>query len=100
MDRTKILIATATDSGATLAERHDAFGEIVRLYQDLAVCLARGLLCDPHLAEEAAQRAFISAWRQLERLRESAAFPAWLKRIVATECNRLTRGGRPRAATL
>jgi len=52
------------------------------------------------LAEEAAQRAFISAWQRLEQLRTPEAFPGWFRRIVLTECNRLTRGKHLRSTSL
>jgi RNA polymerase sigma-70 factor (ECF subfamily) len=85
----------ATDPDAPLAQQHDAFGDLVRAYQDLAFGYARAALGDVDLAEEAAQRAFITAWHKLRQLREPEAFAGWLRRIVATECNRLTRGKRP-----
>jgi RNA polymerase sigma factor (sigma-70 family) len=98
--RTSTLVASASDPNATLTEQHDAFGELVNLYQDMAVGFARAVLGDTHLAEEAAQRAFITAWHKLDQLREPDAFAGWLKRILVTECNRLTRGKRLRATSL
>ena len=52
------------------------------------------------LAEDAAQEAFISAWQKLSQLRQPEAFPGWFRRIVLTECNRLTRGKRLRTISL
>jgi RNA polymerase sigma factor (sigma-70 family) len=89
--RTGALVETATDPLATLAEQHDAFGEIVKLYQDMAYGCAQALLGDPYLAEDAAQQAFITAWHRLGSLRVPDAFPGWFKRIVFTECHRLRR---------
>ena len=43
------------------------------------------------LAQDTAQEAFVIAWQKLAQLREPAAFPGWFKRIVLTQCNRLTR---------
>jgi RNA polymerase sigma-70 factor (ECF subfamily) len=99
-NRTPILVALASDADATLAQQHDAFGELVHLYQDLAFGFARAVLGDSDLAEEAAQRAFVAAWHKLGQLREPRAFARWLKRIVATECSRLTRRKRLRATSL
>jgi RNA polymerase sigma-70 factor (ECF subfamily) len=99
-NRTSTLVALASDADATLEQQHDAFGELVHLYQDLAFGFARAVLGDSDLAEEAAQRAFVAAWHKLGQLREPKAFAAWLKRIVATECNRLTRRKRLRATSL
>lgn len=91
---TRALIAQATDQQAAPAIRHEAFGELVIRFQDLAYGCAWVVLRDYALAEEAAQEAFITAWRQLDGLREPEAFPGWFRRIVLTVCNRMTRGKR------
>jgi len=98
--RTRALVLKATDSDATLAEQHEAFGELVRLFQDMAYACAYAVLGDFCLAEDAAQEAFIAAWQKLDQLRQPEAFPGWFRRIVLTECNRLTRGKRLRATPL
>jgi RNA polymerase sigma factor (sigma-70 family) len=86
------LIDRATAMRAARAEKSEAFGEIVRRFQDMAFGCAYAVLGDFYLAEDAAQEAFLAAWRNLDQLREPKAFPGWLKRIVLTQCNRLTRG--------
>lgn len=68
-----------------------AFNAIVRQYQDMAVGYAYSHLSDFHLAEDAAQEAFIGAYLNLSKLRQSAAFPGWFRRVILTHCNRLTR---------
>jgi len=73
------------------AARLDAFGELVRRFQDMAYGYAYVLLGDFHLAEDAAQDAFVTAYGRLDQLREAAAFPGWLRRIVRTACRRFTR---------
>jgi RNA polymerase sigma factor (sigma-70 family) len=75
-----------------------AFDAVVRRFQDMAVGYAYSILGDFPLAEDAAQEAFIQAYLNLKALREAQAFPAWLRRIVLTQCNRLTR--RKRLATV
>ena len=87
-------VVKALDANAPLAERHEAFGEIVSSFQDMAYACAYAVLGDFHLAEDAAQEAFVTAWQKLDQLREPDAFPGWFRRIVLTECNRLTRGKR------
>ena len=69
-----------------------AYGEIIRRFQDMAYGYAYSMLGDFHLAEDAAQEAFIQAYRDLSKLREPAAFPGWFRRIVLKHCDRLTRG--------
>jgi len=92
VNEARALVIKATDSNATLAEKHEAFGGLVRSFQDMAYACAYAVLGDFHLAEDAAQEAFISAWQKLSQLRQPEAFPGWFRRVVLTECNRLTRG--------
>jgi DNA-directed RNA polymerase specialized sigma24 family protein len=76
----------------------DAFAELVRAYQDLAVAYATSILGDYQLAEDVAQESFVEAYRALTALREPAAFGAWFRRIVFKHCDRLTRRKRPHGA--
>ena len=69
----------------------DAFGEIVTRFQDMACGCAYAVLGDFHLAQDAAQEAFLEAYRSLTSLDEPNAFPGWFRRIVLRRCNRLTR---------
>lgn len=94
VEDTRLLIKRVVDPDCARAERHGAFGELVSRYQDMAFACAYSVLGDFYLAEDAAQEAFITAWLKLGQLREPAAFAAWLRRIVLTECNRMTRGKR------
>ncbi len=69
----------------------DAFGELVRRFQDMAYGYAYSLLGDFHWAQDAAQEAFIEAYHQLPRLHDPEAFPGWFRRIVFKQCDRITR---------
>ncbi len=69
----------------------EAFGAIVQCFQDMAVGYAYAILGDFHLAEDAAQEAFLQAFRDLPTLHEPRAFAAWFRRIVFKHCDRLTR---------
>ena len=84
------------DSLVTAAQAGDreAYSQIVLRFENMAYGYAYSLLGDFHLAEDAAQEAFIEAFRSLPKLREPAAFPGWFHRIVRYQCNRLTRGKR------
>ncbi len=61
---TLILLIQATDSNLT--ERHQAFGELVKRFQDMAYGYAYALLGDPATAQDAAQEAFITAYQHLQ----------------------------------
>jgi RNA polymerase sigma factor (sigma-70 family) len=63
-------------------------------FQDMAFACAYAVLGDAYLAEDTAQEAFVVAWQKLSQLRDPAAFPGWFKRIVLSQCNRLTRASR------
>jgi RNA polymerase sigma-70 factor (ECF subfamily) len=77
------------------AERREAFGELIDRFQRAARAWAYSVLGDAQLVQDAAQDAFITAYEKLDQLREPAAFPAWLKRIVLTHCYRMTRRKSP-----
>lgn len=63
-----------------------AFAELVRRHADLAYRVALRMLRDPHAADDAAQEAFVRAWRSLDGFRSDARFTSWLYRIVVTSC--------------
>jgi RNA polymerase sigma factor (sigma-70 family) len=76
----------------------EAYGTVVRRFQAMACGYGYSVLGDFHLAQDAAQEAFVEAYRLLDSLREPAAFPGWFRRIVFKHCDRLTR--RKRVATV
>ena len=77
-----------------------AYAVLVRRFRDMACAYAYSLLGDFHLAEDAAQEAFVHAYRDLPTLSAPRAFPGWLKRIVFKHCDRLTCGKRLPLVTL
>lgn len=76
----------------------DAFGVLVRRFQDMAVGYGYSILRDFQLAEDAVQEAFLDAYRNLSNLREPMAFPGWFRRIVFKHCDRIIR--RPALASV
>ena len=68
-----------------------AFRDLVVRFQDMAVGYAFSLLGDYHLAEDAAQEAFLAAFRELPELRRPEAFVAWLRTVVFKQCDRIRR---------
>ena len=91
MKDVKNIVLRAVDPNSPSAARREAFGELVIRFQDMAFGCAFAVLGDAYLAQDTAQEAFVTAWQKLSQLREPAAFPGWFKRIVLTQCNRLTR---------
>lgn len=78
----------------------DAFERLVARFQNMAVGYAYSVLGDLHLAEDAAQEAFVGVYLDLPKLRTPEAFPGWLRRNVFKYCDRLTRGKRLRTVPL
>ena len=60
----------------------DAFTELVRRHQALALGSALALLRDTDRARDVVQESFVAAWRGLPRLADPRAFGAWLHGIV------------------
>ena len=73
----------------------EAFGRLVGDFQDMAVAYAYAVLKDIHLAEDAAQEAFVQAYHDLGQLRQAAAFPGWLRRLVFKQFDRIRRSRPP-----
>ena len=63
----------------------DAFNRLILTYQDLAFNLAYRMLSDEDAAADAAQAAFISAYRSLASYR-GGSFRAWVLRMVTNQC--------------
>ena len=76
---------------ADKSERNIAFDHLVQDYQGLVYAIAYSKLSDAQLAEDVAQDAFLAAYKQINQLKDVAAFPSWLKRIVMTQADRITR---------
>jgi RNA polymerase sigma-70 factor (ECF subfamily) len=79
---------------ARLAARGDqeAFGELVRRHQTSVFNVAFRLLGERRDAEDAAQEAFLRAYRAIRRLDPARPAEPWLKKIAVNVClNRLER---------
>ncbi len=59
-----------------------AFGELVRLHREGVVNVVYRMCGDANLAEDAAQEAFIRAWKHLPKYKPYAPFRNWLYRIA------------------
>jgi RNA polymerase sigma-70 factor (ECF subfamily) len=82
---TEIRQSDADLVAATRAGDRGAFSELVRRYERAArgICLA--VLHDEHLASDAAQDAFVAAYRRIGKLRDAALFGSWLLAICRNE---------------
>jgi len=64
-----------------------AFDELVGRVGDRLHSIARRILRDPYLAEDATQRALLDAWQNLPRLKDPDRFEAWAYRLLVNACN-------------
>jgi RNA polymerase sigma factor (sigma-70 family) len=90
VEQIRNLVDRATNA-PTRDERIAAYGQLVDRFRDMACGYAYSMLGDFHLAEDAAQEAFITAFGKLEQLRQPEAFPGWFRRIVFSACGRIQR---------
>ena len=88
------LVERARNDALAVSEQHAAFAELVRRFEESAFGWSLRRLDDAEEARDATQEAFITAWLKLRQLRDPAAFGAWLKRLVSTQCNRRIRNAR------
>ena len=77
--------------------RAQAFELLVERYGASMLRIASGIL-GPDDGRDAAQEAFVHAWRELPRLRQPDRFEPWLRRIVVNQCRKALRGRRRRPA--
>ncbi|HEY3686538.1 MAG TPA: sigma-70 family RNA polymerase sigma factor [Streptosporangiaceae bacterium] len=76
-----------------------AFEVLVRRYEQPVFRIAIRLLDQPDDAADAAQDAFVTAWRRLRSLRDDRTFAAWLYRITTSRAMNIARA-KPRTAGL
>ena len=69
----------------------DAFRVLVERYQKYAYTLALRMLNVPADAEDAAQEAFLAAWKALPKFRMDAQFSTWLYRLTINAATDILR---------
>jgi RNA polymerase sigma-70 factor (ECF subfamily) len=65
---------------------HEAFSVLAGGAVDRLYAVARLILRDTDLAEDATQDALVRAWRDLPTLRDVERFDAWLYRLIVRSC--------------
>jgi RNA polymerase sigma-70 factor (ECF subfamily) len=96
------VVARAQTEGELLARSQagdaDAYAALVRAHEQVAFRTALLITQNAADAEEAAQDAFVKAWRALDRFRPGAPLRPWLLAIVANEARNRRRSAGRRAA--
>ncbi|MCB0062918.1 MAG: sigma-70 family RNA polymerase sigma factor [Caldilineaceae bacterium] len=95
MESYETLVTTSRSTERSQTERHAAFAQLVAHFGTMAFAYAQQMVHDEQLAQDITQEAFLTAYQRLAQLREPAAFPGWLRRIVHTKCHRALRVKRP-----
>ena len=65
---------------------HEAFSVIAARNVDRLYGIARMILRDPELAQDATQEALVRAWHDIRSLREPEQFDAWMYRLLLRAC--------------
>ncbi len=73
----------------------DAFSELVHRHRTAVYRVALRMLGNPSDAEDAAQEAFVQAWRALPTFRGESSVATWLYRIVVNRCLNVRRAQKP-----
>ena len=71
-----------------MAGDHDAFSELARVSIGRLYVVARLIVRDDGVAEDATQEALVAAWSHLGALRDPDRFDAWLHRLLVRSCYR------------
>ncbi len=88
------------DSDLVVRAQHgdkEAYAILAGELADRFLGVARRILRDPDLAEDATQQALLAIWRDLPQLRDPVRFEAWAYRILVRACH--AEGRRRRRTT-
>ena len=78
----------------------EAFDLLVDRIGDSLYSVARRILRDTTLAQDATQQALLDAWRNLPRLRDPDRFEAWAHRLLVNACHAEARRERRQSGNL
>jgi RNA polymerase sigma factor (sigma-70 family) len=71
-----------TELPAAARGSHEAYGRIVNACQNTVTAIALAITRDVQASEDIAQEAFLKAWQQLDKLKNTASFLPWLRQIT------------------
>src|SRR5690349_6230032 len=76
---------------ASVAGSREAYDELVRRYRGAVILVCWKVLGSREAAQDAAQEAFVTAFRQLRQLKDPARFGPWLCTIARNGSRRAAR---------
>ncbi|MCL2622231.1 MAG: sigma-70 family RNA polymerase sigma factor [Planctomycetaceae bacterium] len=71
-------VETYNEPQSVIAANREAFGEIVRRYQDMVSAVTFSMTGNLQQSEDLTQETFVAAWQNQRELRDPAKLPAWL----------------------
>ena len=90
-------VRKAVDADFVIRAQHgdlEAYAHLAGVIADRLLAVARRILRDLDLAEDATQLALVRIWQELPQLRDPARFDAWSYRVLVHAC--LTEGRKER----
>ncbi|MCL2347817.1 MAG: sigma-70 family RNA polymerase sigma factor [Planctomycetaceae bacterium] len=69
---------TFNEPPSAITDHREAFGEIVRRYQDMVSAVTFSMTGNLQQSEDLAQETFVAAWQSRQELRDPDKLPAWL----------------------
>jgi len=85
-------IAIEADVLAAQGGDQQAFTRLVGATCALVSSIALAIVRDPDLSQDVAQDVFLSAWRDIAKLREPASFLPWLRQVTRHRAYHILRG--------
>jgi len=70
----------------------DAFARVIGATGGLVTSIALAIVRDVDMSQDIAQDVFLSAWRDLRKLRNSASFLPWLRQMTRNRAHHVLRG--------
>jgi len=71
---------------AAESSREEAFGHLLKKYQQKIYWHVRRMVIDHDDADDVTQDIFVKVWRNLDKFREDSQLYTWLYRIATNEC--------------
>lgn len=96
MDPIAAWVEAARDPALPPQQRHDAFDQLVLRFQDMVIACTYDIAGDFHQAQDLAQETFLSAYLELDTLRQPAALAGWLRQIARRKALRAVEQQRTR----
>lgn len=81
------------ESDVLAAQRgsHEAFSRLVRAYDKMVTSLIISIVRDFQMSEDVAQDVFLSAWKDLSKLRKPASFLPWLRQMARNHAKKAVK---------